>query len=169
MLEVEVSGLKFENPLILASGVLAVKFGAGGVVTKSIGVRAREGHPMPCVVELPFGLINAMGLPNPGCEEFKEEIKKFKENCDAPIIASIFGGDPSEVREVARTLRDADGFEINVSCPHSDVTKKLEDDEEMIGDIVREVKKAVDSPVWVKLSPNVSSIVEIGLAAQEAV
>jgi len=176
MLEVEISGLKFRNPLLLASGVLgtsaasmlrAVRCGAGGVVTKSTGIEPREGHPMPCVVELPYGLVNAMGLPNPGCYEFREEIRKFKEQCDAPIIASIFGKDPSEVRKVAEVLRDADAFEINVSCPHSDVTKRLEDDPEEIRRIVREVKRGARSPVWVKLSPNVSSIVEIGLAAQE--
>jgi len=175
MLEIEITGLKFRNPLILASGILglsassmlrAVRCGAGGVVTKSIGAEPREGHPMPCAVELPYGLINAMGLPNPGCLEFREEIRKFKEGSDAPIIASIFGESTSEIRRVAEILRDADGFEINVSCPHHETTRRLEDDPEAIERIVREVKRATESPVWVKLSPNVSSIVEIGEAAQ---
>ncbi|MBC7110063.1 MAG: dihydroorotate dehydrogenase, partial [Archaeoglobi archaeon] len=108
-----------------------------------------------------------MGLPNPGCLEFREEIRKFKESSDAPIIASIFGESASEIRRVAEILKDADGFEINVSCPHHEATRRLEDDPEAIERIVREVKRATESPVWVKLSPNVSSIVEIGEAAQK--
>ena len=102
-LEVELFGLRFENPLILASGIndkvpeqwiRAHEEGAGGVVTKSIGIEPRKGYDNPTIVELPYGLINAMGLPNPGWKGFLEMVEGY--TFDFPLIVSIFGGTPEE-------------------------------------------------------------------------
>ena len=101
MIKTKLSGISMDNPFILASGVLGVtasvmvrvtNIGCGAITTKSIGHEPKAGYPNPTVVELGNGnLINAMGLPNPGCEEFLHELKEAKKRTKAPIFASIFG------------------------------------------------------------------------------
>ncbi|AEH24446.1 dihydroorotate dehydrogenase [Pyrococcus yayanosii] len=177
MLEVELFGLRFENPLILASGVVdmtpellrrAHREGAGGVVTKSIGKEPRKGYENPTIVELPYGLINAMGLPNPGWEAFLEEFggEKF----DFPVIVSIFGGTPEEFAFLAEKLSEvADAFELNLSCPHAKgYGMEIGQKDEMVYEVVKAVKDATDKPVIAKLTPNVADITKLGLAAEKA-
>ncbi|MFA4645841.1 dihydroorotate dehydrogenase [Pyrococcus kukulkanii] len=177
MLETEILGLKMKNPLILASGVVdmtpellkrAHREGAGAVVTKSIGKEPRKGYENPTIVELPYGLINAMGLPNPGWEAFLEEFKK--EKFGFPIIVSIFGGTPEEFAFLADKLQEvADAFELNLSCPHAKgYGMEIGQDPDNVYEVVKAVKDVTERPVIAKLTPNTNDIVKLGLAAEKA-
>lgn len=175
-LTVDAGGLTLANPTILAAGILGTTgaslrrvaaMGAGAVVTKSIGTVPRQGHPNPALVRLEAGFINAMGLPNPGYREFLPELETAKK-AGVPVIASIFGAGEAEFTEVARGLPGADAYELNVSCPHAEgYGLQVGTDPALVRSITRAVKAAVRAPVWVKLTPNVTDITAIGLAAQE--
>jgi dihydroorotate dehydrogenase (NAD+) catalytic subunit len=176
-LEVELFGIKFENPLILASGIndktpeqwiRAHEEGAGGVVTKSIGIEPRKGYENPTIVELPYGLINAMGLPNPGWEGFLEMVEGYK--FDFPVIVSIFGGTPEEFAFLAEKLSEvADAFELNLSCPHAKgYGMEIGQKPENVYEVVKAVKDTTDKPVIAKLTPNIDDITKLGLAAEKA-
>jgi dihydroorotate dehydrogenase (NAD+) catalytic subunit len=171
LIETTIGKLKLKNPFILASGVLGVNasimvrvanVGCGGITTKSIGPEPKAGYPNPTVVELGDGnLINAMGLPNPGCEEFVDEIIETKKRTNAPIIASIFGKDTEEFIQVAKTLQkgNPDAFELNISCPHGGKYGAIiGQDKDLVEEITKEVKKVVSVPVYVKISPNLSDL-----------
>ncbi len=174
MLSLTLTGLKLKNPLMLAAGIMGTtggslkriaENGAGAVVTKSIGLEPKGGHSNPSMVEVDCGYLNAMGLPNPSYKNFQGEIDLAKE-AGIPVIASIFGGCSLDFSEIAGALR-ADAFELNVSCPHAHgFGAEIGTDPELVEDITRSVKKATQVPVWVKLTPNVTNIKDIGLAAQ---
>jgi dihydroorotate dehydrogenase (NAD+) catalytic subunit len=145
-------------------------YGAGAIVTKSIGLKPREGYPNPTIVELEHGLLNAMGLPNPGIDNFSEEIKKLK-NINKPLIGSIFGSNAEEFVELARKMQNygIDALELNMSCPHAKgYGLEIGSDPELVKNITSEVKKNTKIPVFVKISPNLMNIVEIGIAAEKA-
>jgi dihydroorotate dehydrogenase (NAD+) catalytic subunit len=174
MLSVELTGISLENPLMLAAGIMGTtggsmkriaQAGAGAVVTKSIGVEPKSGHSNPSMVEVDCGYLNAMGLPNPSYKNFQQEIDTAKE-CGVPVIASIFGGCALDFSEIAGAI-NADAFELNVSCPHAHgYGAEIGTDPTLVEDITHAVKNTVDVPVWVKLTPNVTNIKSIGLAAQ---
>lgn len=174
MLSLTLTGLELRNPLMLAAGIMGTtggslkriaQAGAGAVVTKSIGIEPRSGHSNPSMVEVDCGYLNAMGLPNPSYKDFQEEIDLSREG-DVPVVASIFGGCLLDFSEIAGAL-DADAFEINVSCPHAHgYGAEIGTDPTLVEDITHVVKEAVKVPVWVKLTPNVTDIKSIGLAAQ---
>jgi len=179
MLEIKLNGIRFKNPLILASGILdesgdtmarVAKNGAGGIVTKSIGIEPRKGYDNPVIYELPYGLLNAMGLPNPGIENYKEEMEIAKK-AGVPIIGSIFGKDVGEFVYLAKKMEEygADAVELNLSCPHAKgYGMEIGIDTALVSDIVKEVKKSINIPVWAKLTPNTDSIVRIAKAAEGA-
>ena len=177
-LSVELAGLKLRNPVMLAAGILglsagtlerAYEAGAGAVVTKSIGLEPRPGFRTPILVELEIGLLNAVGLSNPGVGYFVREIRALRED-GVPVVASVFGFSPEEYAEVASRLVEAGAVavELNCSCPHVSGVREIGSRPELVGDVVEAVRGAVDVPVFVKLSPNVTDITEVGLAAQEA-
>ncbi len=171
------AGLEFRNPTMLASGILGysteslkriAEAGAGGVVTKSIGVKPRMGYPNPTVVQANCGIINAMGLPNPGIAEYASEISFTKIITKVPLIVSVYGFSAKEYAEVAKTATEegADAVELNVSCPHVKQTgSEIGQNPKLLAQVVRKVKAATRKPVIVKLSPNVTDIVEIAQAA----
>lgn len=167
--------LSLKNPLILASGILGTKGsllkrvaenGAGAVITKSIGIEPRKGYKNPTVLIISEDIVlNAMGLPNQGCDEFTQEIKTAKQG-KVPVIASVFGGSPEEFSHGAEVMEKAgvDMLELNVSCPHSLPRYKglhLGQIPVETKGVVEAVKQTVSIPVMVKLSPNVTSIVEV--------
>jgi len=176
---IEISGLKLANPTMLAAGILGytglsmksvIEAGAGAVVTKTMGQEPRTGYPNPTVIQTDCGLLNAMGLPNPGIRHFKEELNILK-NTRTPIIISIYGFSPEEFANVAEIAVNigADALELNVSCPHVKQTgAEIGCDPFLLAEIVKEVKKRVDIPVIVKLTPNVANIGEIAKSAEEA-
>jgi len=154
-LETSVGALKMKNPLMLASGILDMtresmeRFNeAGAVVTKSVGMEERKGYGNPSVVELEHGILNAMGLPNPGADYYAKEIEKIGiEN----VIGSIFGKDEKEFAEVAKKFEGrVKAIEMNMSCPHAGGYGAGFPTEE-IRKTVRAVKESVDMPVFVKL------------------
>jgi dihydroorotate dehydrogenase (NAD+) catalytic subunit len=174
----KIANIYFSNPVILASGILdetgesmlrAIKNGAGGVVTKSIGLDRRDGYDTPNIVEMDHGLLNAMGLPNPGIDNFRNEIEVAKSG-NAPVIGSIFGT-LEEFPQVAKKMESygVDALELNVSCPHAKkYGSEIGTDPKLVEAVVREVKKTVNIPVFVKLTPNVKDIVEIAKSADKA-
>ena len=177
MAMITITGLKLKNPTMLAAGILGTtgasllrvaRSGAGAVVTKSIGTIPQAGHPNPCMVETECGFLNALGLPNPGYRNYHEELAIAKKG-KIPVIASIFGADAPEFVEVAIGLCNfADAIELNLSCPHAGrYGASIGIDPSLVCEITSSVKKAVNIPVWVKLTPNVTDITKIGLAAEE--
>jgi dihydroorotate dehydrogenase (NAD+) catalytic subunit len=176
------AGLKLKNPTVLASGILGVsgkllrriaECGAGAVTTKSIGREKRDGFPNPTVLELGFGLMNAIGLSNPGYEEFKNEIRIAKKG-NVPVIVSIFAGNPEDFAFLAREMEraNADAIELNISCPNLKPGEKLGEvigkDPELSHEVVKAVKKSVNIPVITKLTPNVNDIKIIAKAVEKA-
>jgi dihydroorotate dehydrogenase (NAD+) catalytic subunit len=174
------AGLTLKNPTILASGILGytadslesvVEGGAGAVVTKSIGAMPRIGYPNPTVVQAECGLINAMGLPNPGIDEYVKEIRHAKTVLAVPLIVSVYGFSAQEYAVTAKKAAEAgaDAVELNVSCPHVKETgSEIGQNPEILARVVKKVKAAVRKPVFVKLSPNVTDIVEAAEAAVKA-
>ena len=174
------AGIALKNPTLLAAGILGttgasmtrmIQKGAGGVVTKSIGPIPVYGHSNPSMIALDggHGFLNAMGLPNPSYDEFLQEIEFVKSSADAPVVASIFGGDSADFVKVAEGLAATkpDAFELNVSCPHAKgYGADIGSQPCHVEEITAAVKNAVSVPVWVKLTPNVQNIKDIGLAAQ---
>jgi dihydroorotate dehydrogenase (NAD+) catalytic subunit len=165
---------------MLASGILGysvetfesiAKGGAGAIVTKSVGLKPREGYANPTVVQVSSGLINAMGLPNPGIQEFVQEIRKAKATLNVPLIVSVYGFSPDEYARVAggAVAAGADAIELNVSCPHVKETgSEIGQSSQILIQVVGKVKDTINKPVFVKLSPNVTSIEEIAEAAANA-
>ncbi len=171
------SKLTLNNPTILASGVLdctgpllkrVAEAGAGAVTTKSISLKPIEGHPTPSIVEIKDGLLNAMGLPNPGVDEFLDELKIAKV-AGVPIIASIAGKSINEFKEVAkRFVNLPDALELNLSCPNVKGGLLFSQDKKLAASVVKDVKKVTKLPVFAKLGPNVSNIAEIARAVEKA-
>ncbi|HET7404739.1 MAG TPA: dihydroorotate dehydrogenase [Candidatus Bathyarchaeia archaeon] len=178
-LSVEFAGIKLPNPTILASGILGVsgeimvragRAGAGAVVSKSFNRKGREGYRNPSFIEVPGGYLNALGIPNPGMEEMREEIAAVVK-AGVPVFASVFGFDAEEFAEAAVTGErgGATAIELNVSCPHvKEVGVEIGQRPKVVAEVTRAVKRRVRIPVLVKLSPNVTDITEVARAAEEA-
>jgi len=179
-LQVEIANLKFRNPVLLAAGVLGMtaeslirvaEAGAGGLITKSVGLKPRRGYNNPTVVQVNCGLINAMGLPNPGIKAFSREIEQVKREVEVPLIVSIYGFSAEEYAEAAylAVKAGADAVELNVSCPHVEKTGgEIGQNPELLAEVVKNVKRRVSCPVFVKLSPNVSDIAYLAETAVKA-
>lgn len=179
-LSMSFAGLALENPTMLASGILGysaeslsrvAKGGAGAVVTKSIGVEPRAGYANPTVVQAESGLINAMGLPNPGIDVYSGEIRYAKTVLRVPLIVSVFGYSAENYAKVAKKAVDAgaDGIELNVSCPHVKQTgAEIGQSSKFLSEVVEKVKATISKPLIVKLSPNVADIAVLAHAAVEA-
>ncbi len=174
----KIGKLEIRNPLMLAAGVLGISpfllkrvylAGAGAVVSKSIGPVPRDGNKNPVIVGTDCGLLNSMGLPNPGVDEFIKELEKL-EGSNIPIIASIFGSNVEEFELVAKKITRLSiikAIEINISCPHSEISQ-IGQDPNLTEMIVKRVRDIVNLPLFVKLTPNVTNVVEIGKSAEKA-
>jgi dihydroorotate dehydrogenase (NAD+) catalytic subunit len=176
-----IGSVEIRNPLILASGILgstystlnkAFQEGFGAVTTKSIGIQPREGNPNPSVLYLPEinSIINAVGLANPGCIKFSEELQYIDPN--VKFIISVFGSSSDELVSVIDCFRMKTkpiAFELNLSCPHAKkVGMALGTDPEVVEEVVKKVKTTFNVPIWVKLTPNISDITKVGEAAISA-
>jgi dihydroorotate dehydrogenase (NAD+) catalytic subunit len=142
--------------------------GASAIVTKSIGLKPRNGYLNPTVVELEHGILNAIGLSNPGIENFKNEIKKLKK-FNIPVIGSLFGSDDKEFLILAEKMQNfgADALELNMSCPHAKgYGMEIGCDPNLVKNITLKVKKATNIPVFVKISPNLANIIEVAKSAE---
>jgi dihydroorotate dehydrogenase (NAD+) catalytic subunit len=148
----------------------AARVGAGAVVTKSVGLKPSSGYPNPTVIQVECGILNAVGLPNPGIRKFIEEIRHLKD-VSVPVIVSVFGFSPEEYAEVAGLAADAgvSAVELNLSCPHVRGTGlEIGQDPKMIKLTVETVKGSISRPVFAKLTPNTSNIVKLAEAAASA-
>ena len=183
-LAVDLCGVRLPNPLILAAGILGTgaellervaRAGAGAVTTKSCGLEPRAGHPNPTVLDWGHGLINAIGLANPGVEEMAAILKDAKgrlKPLGVPLIASIFAETVEGFAEVARRVSEAepDFMEVNISCPNVAVEfgRPFAADPDSAAAVTRAVKVATHLPVIVKLSPNVTDVAAIAQAVEMA-
>ena len=174
----KVGNFSIENPVILASGILdetsgsilrSLRSGAGAVVTKSIGISERAGYPTPVISEVKTGLLNAVGLPNPGIDNFVEEYKDFPEK--KRTVVSIFGGSVEEFVTLSRRVEAAgfDKVELNLSCPHvQGVGSEVGQDVDLVEEIINEIKRRTNLQIWSKLTPNVTDIVSLAKASEKA-
>jgi len=180
-LAIEIARLKLRNPTMLAAGILGlsgaslrevIENGAGAVVTKSVGLKPRQGYPNPTVVQVSCGLLNAMGLPNVGVQDFVEEIREVKQfRANVPIIVSVYGFSAEEFAKVARVAQKAgaDALELNVSCPHVKKTgSEIGQNPSLVAEVVEKVKAVVKKPVILKLTPNVADVAEVAKAGVKA-
>ena len=149
--------------------------GAGGITSKSCGPLPRVGHPNPTVLCWGPGLINAVGLANPGVEAEVEVLREAKarlEPLGVPLMASIFAHTVEEFGQVARQIGDAqpDGIEVNISCPNvqAEFGRPFALDAQAAASVTRAVKEATALPIAVKLSPNTPDLVPIARAVVEA-
>lgn len=188
MLKTNICDIKLENPLLLAAGVMGttassmnwvLKSGAAGVVTKSFSKESNPGYKNPTTVQVEGGVINAIGLSNPGLESFKEELKlinrneneKLNSNVEKIAIASIYGSNPEEFAYISSEISEyVDMIELNVSCPHAmgGCGAAIGQDPDLVKEIVKISKKSSSIPIIAKLTPNVTDIVEIAIAAEKA-
>jgi dihydroorotate dehydrogenase (NAD+) catalytic subunit len=179
-LAVRCAGVSLRNPFLLASGIWgesgeslagAWRAGAGGVVTKSIGSMPRPGYPNPTVETYEhWGLLNAMGLPNPGIDEYPREIEVAR-NAGATVIGSVFGGSPEEFARLAVRMAATGvvALELNLSCPHAEgYGTEVGGTPADVEKIVREVTKVVSIPVIAKITPNTNDAAGLALAAERA-
>jgi len=184
-LSIKLGKLELSNPLVLASGVMGTSptllqrialAGAGAVTAKSCGPQAREGHPNPVMVEWDDGLLNAIGLTNPGVDEevpLLKEARELLKPLDVPLFASIFAGTMDEFGKVAEKVARAepDLIEVNISCPNvkDDLGLPFAANEKSAAAVTQAVKSQVgEIPISVKLAPNVSDIGRIAQAVVEA-
>lgn len=180
-LKVSLPGLNLKNPIIPASGCFG--FGReyaelydlsllGGIAIKSATPANRYGNPTPRVAETPSGMLNAIGLQNPGVDVIMEKELPWLGQYDTEIIANIAGASEEEYVEVIQKLNASDvvkAYELNISCPnvkHGGIG--LGTDPKLAANMTRLAKSAANKPVYVKLSPNVTNIVEIAKAVEEA-
>jgi dihydroorotate dehydrogenase (NAD+) catalytic subunit len=177
-LSVSVAGVSFRNPFLLASGIWgesgeslagAVRAGAGGVVTKSIGASPRPGFPNPTIEAYErWGFLNAMGLPNPGMDEYPTEVE-IALRAGAPVIGSIFAGDAAEFARLGERMASTGvaALELNLSCPHAEgFGTEVGSDPQNVERIVRAVVERVRIPVIAKITPNTADAAALALAAE---
>ncbi|WAM30599.1 dihydroorotate dehydrogenase [Caldicellulosiruptor naganoensis] len=179
MLEVEISGVKLKNPIIAASGTFG--FGRefsklidlnlfGGISTKGITLKKCAGNPQPRLCEVYGGIINSIGLENPGVEAFVNDELPFLKKFNTKIIANINGFNKEEFIELAKIVSPlVDMIEVNLSCPNiKEGGMAFGKDPNRVYEITKEVKKVSACPVIVKLTPNVTDITELAKAAEKA-
>ncbi len=176
-MSVEIAGVKWNNPVTTASGTFG--FGKeyaeyfdlgelGAVCLKSLSAVPRLGNPSPRIAETNYGILNSVGLQNPGAEYFLEneleEIRKY----DTKIIANICGSTVEDYIAVTKILQDkVDMLELNISCPNvKEGGMAFGTNKDMVYDITSRVKEAAKVPLIVKLSPNVTDIAEIAASAE---
>ncbi len=183
-LSTAICGVHLRNPTMLASGIVGLsgevlarvaRCGAGAVVTKSCSLKPRVGHPNPVVVDYGAGVINAVGLSNPGVEAMVAEIRDARELMGeerVPIVASVFAHSIYDFGTVARYISEAepDLIEANISCPNveEEFGQLFSSTPYVAAQVTRRVKSSTNIPVIVKLSPNVPNIAEVAKAVVAA-
>ena len=177
-LSVKIAGVEFNNPLIAASGTFGFgrEYGEfyplenlGGISCKGITLKRRDGNPVPRVAETPSGMLNAVGLQNPGVDVFIKEDLPWLKQQNTVVIANIAGNTAEEYCEMAEKLSDTeiDMIEMNISCPNvKSGGVQFGTSCESVGAITAAVRRHCTKPLIVKLSPNVTDIVSIAKSAE---
>ena len=173
-------GIDFDNPLIMPSGILqevpahyqAEKNGLGGVTTKSMTMEPREGNPLPRVIKYEYGILNSVGLRNPGIKKGVGEWAKFIKATKIPVIASVFAVKVADFVYLAQAVEKINPaiIELNLSCPNTvdELGQPLGMGVESTAAAVKAVRKALkkETKILAKLSPNVNNIGEVAKAAE---
>ena len=177
-LSVNVAGVLFKNPVITASGTFG--FGRefsliydlsklGGIACKGITLKPRDGNPPPRIAETPSGILNSVGLQNPGVDWFVKHELPWLKKYDTVVIANVAGNEISDYCGVVEKLNDSqvDMIELNISCPNvKQGGVAFGTSAKTAGEITKEVMKVCKKPLIVKLSPNVSNIGDIAAAVE---
>ena len=172
-------GIEFKNPIVTASGTFGFgeEYGEyvslseyGGFGAKGLTRYPREGNPPPRIAEVPSGILNSVGLQNPGVEYFASNIMPELAKVDTHVIANMSGNTVEEYCEMAQILSETDAavIEMNVSCPnvkHGGLA--FGTDPKTVYELTKKVKEVSKKPLVVKLSPNVTSITDIAKAAED--
>lgn len=178
-LSVKIGNIKFRNPVAVASGTfghaqkyydLAEVKKLGALVPKTVTLQAREGNPAPRIFETPAGMLNAIGIENPGADAFIRDKLPALKKIGVPIIISLSGNSNEEFVALIKKFNDAgvSAFELNLSCPNLGHKVLVAQDPKATHRVVKVVKSVTRIPVIAKLSPNVTDISEIAKAAEEA-
>ena len=180
-LSVEIAGIKLRNPVMTASGTFGYgrefvdyldleKIGA--IITKGLSIRPKAGNPTPRIVETPGGMLNAIGLQNVGIDAFVEEKLPFLRTVNTPVIVNLYGNTLEEYGELAERLDklpEVAGLEVNISCPN---VKQggivFGTDPKAAYEVVSLVRESTIKPLIVKLSPNVTDVVDMAKACVDA-
>jgi len=177
-LSVTVGGIRLANPVMPASGCFGPELASllpldelGAVVTKTVFAVQRAGNPAHRLTETPYGMLNSVGIPSPGSVGFRDGLLRDYQAMGAPVIVSIGGLFVDEYFCVAEELADEDiaAFEINVSCPnleHGGLA--IGADRHVVAEVVAGIRSRVNTPLFVKLSPSVTSIADIARSAEDA-
>jgi dihydroorotate dehydrogenase (NAD+) catalytic subunit len=179
-LAVTLAGVTFPTPVLAAPGTLG--FGRevrqtvdlrsfGGFITKSLTAEPREGHARPQIVDVAGGWLNAVGLANPGLAAFLTRDLPYLRTLSIPIVVSLAGGAVEEFRLMVQVLEEEEGIaaiEVNVSCPNVAEGMLFGTDPALTAELVGALRGATARPLFVKLTPNVTSITAIARAAVEA-
>ncbi|PIQ71291.1 dihydroorotate dehydrogenase B catalytic subunit [Candidatus Roizmanbacteria bacterium CG11_big_fil_rev_8_21_14_0_20_37_16] len=180
-LKIKLFNKRLKNPLFLPSGIIneiaghkmAIDAGAGSVVLKSITINPREGNPIPRVAKYEYGIINSVGLRNPGLKEGKKQIKDFIKKTKTPVIISVFATTVKDFRKLVSETSELKPYaiEINLSCPNVEgefgqmISNKSDSSQEVIEGVKKEAGKI---PLIAKLTPNVDPISEVAKACEAA-
>lgn len=180
-LSVKIGKVKFENPVLVASGTFGYgeEYGQlidlnklGGIITKSITLDPKEGNPPPRTCETPAGMLNAIGLANVGVDRFIKEKLTFLRSLDTRTIVNVAGATLNEYVKVVKRLNRVKGIdmlEINISCPNvKQGGMEFGATQESAHQIITAIRENTSYPLMVKLSPNVTDITQIALAVQDA-
>ena len=181
-LKINFLGKTFKNPVIPASGTFGFGYEfasfydiniLGSISLKGTTLEPRYGNPLPRIAECPSGLVNAIGLQNPGVDKVvNEELVKLKEVYNDLVIANVGGHSVTEYVETCKKFNDCEtvfAVELNISCPNvKGGGMAFGTDPEVASTLVKEVKKVLKKPLIVKLSPNVTDIVKMAKAVEEA-
>ena len=179
-LAVNIAGLSLKNPVIAASGTFGFgrEYSAffdlsrlGGIAVKGLALLPRKGNPPPRIAETPAGILNSVGLQNPGVHAFIDDEIPFLRRHDTAIIANASGNTVEEYEEMVRILSEADvdAIELNLSCPNvKEGCMAFGSTASGITQVVSRVRKSCKKPLIVKLTPNVTDICELACAAEAA-
>jgi len=178
-ISVDIGGLKLKNPVMTASGTFS--YGAefkdlmdlnrlGAIIVKGLSPKPQKGNPPPRIVETACGMLNAIGLENVGIEGFITEKLPFLDTIDAPVIANIYGQSVDDYALLAARIEQVggiDGIELNISCPNvKSGGVAFGVDPDVAESVVARVRENTTKPLMVKLSPNVTDVVQIAKRVQ---
>jgi dihydroorotate dehydrogenase (NAD+) catalytic subunit len=173
-------GLRLANPVLAASGtfgygVEAARFfdvsRLGAIVGKTITKEPRDGNAPPRMAETPAGMLNSIGLQNPGLERFLAETLPRMTSLGVPVVANVAGEDPQQFAELAHAVSKAKGvvaIELNISCPNVSHGLDLAQDPERCAEVVSACRRVTERPLWAKLTPNVADVRPVARAAEAA-
>ena len=180
-LTVKIGQLTLNNPILTASGTFGYgeEFSLvlnlnrlGGLVTKAVSLEPRAGNPLPRIAETTSGMLNSIGLANVGVKKFITDKLPFLKSLSTAVIVNVAGKTVDDFARVVAEIENAggvDGYELNISCPNvKEGGMAFSADPQITADVTKKARSMTDRCVIVKLSPNVTSISEIALAAEQA-